>query len=189
MSFNKSSRKQTGGGLFQEKFISENEEQIIAASGLEAAVEGIQVNTFGYSETPDSRNLLSPLSMFGDSDVAEILNCDNAIDGERNNPAEVSVKKSTPANKKLLLIQESVARGNEFQTTVSKAIGRLLEIQERTLQIREEKLKNYMAVSKIDLEIKTTELATKKCKLSRLMTGTESVMTGTESDMTGTESD
>ena len=55
-----------------------------------------------------------------------------------------------------------MARGNEFQTTVSKAIGRLLEIQERTLQIREEKFKNYMAVSKIDLEIKTTELAIKK---------------------------
>lgn len=46
--FNKAAKRKTGGGPYEEKFITNVEEQIIEASGLEVAVEGLQ-NVMNHS--------------------------------------------------------------------------------------------------------------------------------------------
>lgn len=54
LSFNKTSKKETGGGPFKEKLLSAAEEQIVEAAGLTAAVEGLSsVKTFGTSMNID----------------------------------------------------------------------------------------------------------------------------------------
>ncbi|KAI8114860.1 hypothetical protein CVS40_12793 [Lucilia cuprina] len=43
----------TGGGPFEEKILSQVEEQIVAAAGLEASVDGLtNVKSFGFQSKP-----------------------------------------------------------------------------------------------------------------------------------------
>ena len=67
-------------------------------------------------------------------------------------------KKNYAPNKKHKLNEESVKAGIEFQKSMVDKFDEFLDIQRRTLELKEEKYKAYMATLKIDLEIKTAQL-------------------------------
>lgn len=69
VALNKSSKKRTGGGPYEEKVLSFAEGQILAAAGIEVAVEGLKnIQSFGsvQIECPQTKNLNGSLKNIDD---------------------------------------------------------------------------------------------------------------------------
>ncbi|XP_039969667.1 uncharacterized protein LOC120781510 [Bactrocera tryoni] len=72
LSFNKASKQRTGGGPYEEKYLTTAEEQLLQATGMDVAVEGLgEVRTFGNS-TPEKEpveKLMAKLLYSDEDDV------------------------------------------------------------------------------------------------------------------------
>lgn len=166
LSFNKASKKQTGGGPYEEKLLTSSEEQILEAAGLSAAVEGLcSVASFGTSkEVAIERN----------EEVPEIDTRDDIAD-------KVDDISSTPGTSKprrikevtkMSLLQANLEKGDEGRRELSSYFQSLIEIKkdslklkeetckikQKSLQIKEEEHIKNMEIKKVELEIKTLEL-------------------------------
>lgn len=133
--------------------ITEAEENIIEASGLEVSVDGLPtVKTFGSSaSTPP----MEPLHENNETEqIGDIFRALLSDDSNQENVPPLPKKQKTKADTKLVLIEKNLEVSKEYKIGMQAKLDRLIQIQERLLEIKEEKFKRYIVVQEIELEIK-----------------------------------
>ncbi|XP_049317088.1 uncharacterized protein LOC125779940 [Bactrocera dorsalis] len=152
LSFNKASKQRTGGGPYEEKYLTTAEEQLLQATGMDVAVEGLgEVRTFGNS-TPEKE----PVEKL----MAEFL-----YSGEDDVPPKPSTSRSATkrskqdaADEKLALIKENMIAFESYQQSIGAKLDKLIALKERSMEMKKEAHKAYMEVKAIELQINRIQL-------------------------------
>ncbi|XP_067619607.1 uncharacterized protein [Eurosta solidaginis] len=160
LSHNKLSKRQTGGGPYNEIPISATEELIIEAAGLEVAVDGNStVRTFGNS--PAHRSSTENSDSESNSDSGTSSASASALPGPSRSVTtltpRVTSRCNTPRRRDL---GEKIDRLVQVQ-------DRLLQVHERMLTIKEEKHKLHQESHALDLQIKNLELESLAISVNR----------------------
>ncbi|XP_054734449.1 uncharacterized protein LOC129241926 [Anastrepha obliqua] len=186
LSFNKSSKRQTGGGPYQQRALTPAEELIVEAAGLEASVSGNRmVQTYGSSQPAPVAVASRPASSASASSRSVPSRSSS------NSPASCTPSRlvvPTPRRRttnKASLLEENIKLTADHHKAMGQKIDRLLQIKERQLEIderqleiserqiavssrilamKEEKHRAIIAVKEIDLKIKSIELNQLKVK-------------------------
>lgn len=178
VSFNKASKKKTGGGPYEEMVITSAEEQIIQASGLDVAVEGLSsVTSFGKPKTKEKEQDVN-------KSLQLLLEDEDDIDVRAEDDVDEYVEKEKPrqytksSDSKLTILKSHIQTTEEHQRDQNskhdhivslkvkslKIKERMESFKERSLKIKEEEHTINMALKKVDLEKKTFELEMLKQK-------------------------
>ncbi|XP_067633503.1 uncharacterized protein [Eurosta solidaginis] len=182
LSHNKLSKRQTGGGPYNEIPISATEELIIEAAGLEVAVDGNStVRTFGNS--PAHRSSTENSDSESNSDSGTSSASASALPGPSRSVTTLTPRVTSRCNtprrvsksaEKLSLLQQNLSRVSDFQRDLGEKIDRLVQVQERLLQvhermltIKEEKHKLHQESHALDLQIKNLELESLAISVNR----------------------
>lgn len=162
LSFNKASKRKTGGGPYEEMILSPAEEQIIQAAGIEAAVEGIPgIKTFG-----SSTNTKETVSNIEDS-LNTLLDDTNmeSEDLEKETPRLIQQQQqkqqqqqNSKADTKLSLLMSNISKTEKYYSDLNAKLDHLINLKERSLKLKEVEHAANMAIKNIDLQIKTIEL-------------------------------
>ncbi|XP_067625780.1 uncharacterized protein [Eurosta solidaginis] len=160
LSHNKLSKRQTGGGPYNEIPISATEEVIIEAAGLEVAVDGNStVRTFGNS--PAHRSSTENSDSESNSDSGTSSASASALPGPSRSVTtltpRVTSRCNTPRRRDL---GEKIDRLVQVQE-------RLLQVHERMLTIKEEKHRLHQESHALDLQIKNLELESLAISVNR----------------------
>lgn len=166
MSFNKESRKRTGGGPFQELALSSAEELILEAAGIEVAVDGLSF-VEPFPKKVSKTNVDEILEEIQVEDTSQSEYKEDVGSGE----VTVKVnKKTTSSETKINLLERNLKKIEESKLDIGSKLDRLLELKERSLKIKIEQHSAEMKKLKIDLEIKAIELEKlKKISKSRII--------------------
>lgn len=190
LSFNKASKKKTGGGPYEEKFLSAAEKQIVTAAGITVAVEGLSiVKTFG-----SSKDMVEEILMELDENGPEDSESDDPETNEKQKIDETPCS-SVPRRKaasKISLLEQNIEKGDEWRSDMKDYLKSFVELKKKSVKIQEDeyelnqkfyrlkkeensirlkelKMKqeehaSSMTIKKIDLEIKSLELDMLKAK-------------------------
>ncbi|XP_049302130.1 uncharacterized protein LOC125775513 [Bactrocera dorsalis] len=160
ISFNKASKQRTGGGPYEEKLLTAAEEQLLQATGIDVAVEGLTVvKSFGNVEPEEGLN-----------ELVEMI-----LDSEEEDPTPSTSRSATKSCKakptveseKLSLLKCNLRAYEVTQAQINNNIEKLLALKQRSLQIKEEAHAADMKIKAIELEIKTHELDILKRKIHK----------------------
>ncbi|XP_053960803.1 uncharacterized protein LOC128864993 [Anastrepha ludens] len=169
LSFNKISKRQTGGGPYQQRALTPAEEVIVEAAGLEASVSGnSMVQTYGSSQPAPVAVASRPASSASASSRSSGRNSNHSTSSvpsrsSSNSPASCTPSRPvapTPRRRtinKASLLEENIKLTADHHKAMGQKIDRLLQIKERQLEIDERQLEiseRQLAVSRRILAIK-----------------------------------
>ncbi|XP_073819396.1 uncharacterized protein isoform X2 [Musca autumnalis] len=181
LSFNKASKKQTGGGPYEEKLLTHSEELILEAAGLSAPVEGLSsVESFG---TQVQRLLEGDdevqLDLTNHSDDESINTMPTNVTTPINSPIQpTSSSRSLKSNSrakstsKISLLKENIEKQDEgrreqkifweslieAKTKSLKIKEEIYKLKERSMKLKEEEHRTNIEIKKVELEIKNLQL-------------------------------
>ncbi|XP_037809861.1 uncharacterized protein LOC119602422 [Lucilia sericata] len=175
LSFNKLSKKKTGGGPYEKLLLSPAEEQIVQSAGIEAAVEGVStIKSFGTpkcaSETiPNEEQSLRALLENDDSIEVDDEKCvekseySQESEDKENQPSRIK-KGNSKSETKLNLLISNLSNAEKYHFDLSSKLDHLIKLKEKSLKIKEEEHSANMAIKNLDIQIKTIKLELLKKK-------------------------
>ncbi|XP_065361981.1 uncharacterized protein LOC135955557 [Calliphora vicina] len=144
LSLNKESKMKTGGGPYEEIPLSQTEEQIVQAAGIEASVDGNStIKSFGKRKEPNET-----FSCQVEKSIQSILDENSELERvEKETPKPKKQKTNSKAESKIDLLMTNINKNEEFHTNLNSKLERLLELKERSLKLKEEEHTANMAIS------------------------------------------
>ncbi|XP_065368830.1 uncharacterized protein LOC135961261 [Calliphora vicina] len=179
--FNKSSKKRTRGGPFEEKILSQVEEQIVAAAGLEASVDGLTiVKSFGFQSktvedivsatTQENSRDISCTSLFSDDEEMP-ENISSLIENKDVGEKEKAVAKNAPPKiykkereTKTILLKKNMMTTELYQKEMLKRLDKIIEIENKNLELKEKEVD--ISSQLLDLKIKIFKMKERGQNLS-----------------------
>lgn len=189
VAFNKSSKKRTGGGPYEEKVLSLAEEQILAAAGIEVAVEGLKnVQSFGsvQIECSQTKNLNGSLENIDDlpcsspcalTDTEEsqiqcifssLMGTDENVEEKNSQPTKEKRKELPKISQrakenKTTLLQKNITSTESYHKEMLQKFDTLIQINKRNLELKEKEVE--VASQLLEIKKKTLEMKEMKQEL------------------------
>lgn len=128
LTFNKLSRLRTGGGPCEEKHLSQTDELILEAAGIEDEVDGLKnVNSFGCGSPEKAEAISSERTL--DEDLAYLLSSDVDEDQTVNKKSKPFVKLAKPKESKTSLIKKNMESNEDYHSQMLQKMDILIEIK------------------------------------------------------------